>query len=253
MVRQAIPMLCVLKKNGKLRTVFDLCMQNENTEKDISPFPDQDTIWHDIACATYRSKLDMSEAYEQIRVHPEDVPKTAFATIFGMFVSLVMQQGNCNAPSTIQRLMTTVFCDYIACFVHVYLDNIFIYSSSIEEHKKHLELVFNKLHKAQLYLSQDKVNLYSQRMDCLGHIISDVGIHTCMDKMQNIRDWQQPATITTSKDSLDSFDIWHISQILLHTRRCYRHVSETGGHLYGPHSSTSVLSLSKHSLARLQY
>ena len=68
-------------------------------------------------------------------------------------------------------------------------NNILIYSLSIEEHKKHLELVFNKLHEAQLYLSQDKVNLYSQRMDCLGHIISDAGIHACMDKMQKIRDW----------------------------------------------------------------
>ena len=133
--------------------VFDLHMQNENTEKDISPFPDQDTIRHNIACATYRSKLDMSEAYEQICVCPEDVPKTAFAMIFSTFVSLVMQQGDCNALSTFQRLMTAVFCDYITGFVHVYLDNIFIYSSSIEEHEKHLELVFNKLREAQLYLS----------------------------------------------------------------------------------------------------
>ena len=48
---------------SKLCTVFDLHMQNENTEKDVSPFPDQDTIQHDVACAAYRSKLDMSEAY----------------------------------------------------------------------------------------------------------------------------------------------------------------------------------------------
>ena len=85
--RQAVPMLCMLKKSGKLRMVFDLCMQNDNTEKDISPFPDQDTIQHDIARAPYRSKLDMSEVYEQIRIRLEDVPKTAFSTIFGTFVS----------------------------------------------------------------------------------------------------------------------------------------------------------------------
>ena len=97
-------MLCVLKKNGKLRMVCNLCMQNENMEKDISPFLDQDTIQNDIACATYRSKLDMSEAYEQICICDEDIPKMAFATIFGTFMSLVIQQGDCNAPSTFQQL-----------------------------------------------------------------------------------------------------------------------------------------------------
>jgi len=137
-------MLCILKKNGKLRTVFDLCQQNDNTEKDISPFPDQDAIWHDVACAAYHSKLDMSEAYEQIHIQPEDIHKTAFATIFGTSVSQVMQQGDCNAPLTFQRLMTAVFREYIANFVHIYLDDIFIYSPAIEEHEEHLRIVFQQ-------------------------------------------------------------------------------------------------------------
>ena len=128
----------------------------------------------------------MSEAYEQICVRPEDIPKMAFVTIFGTFMSLVMQQGDCNVSSTFQRLMTVVFREYITRFVHVYLDNIFIFSSTIEEHEKHLAMVFNKLCEAQLYLSQDKVNRYSQRMDCLGHIVLDRGIHTDTNKMQKI-------------------------------------------------------------------
>src|SRR6266481_3493717 len=134
----------------------------------------------------------MSEVYEQICVRPEDVSKTAFATIYGTFVSLVMQQGDCNAPSTFQRLMTSVFCDFIARFIHVYLDNIFIFSSSVEEHEQHLSQVFDKLRETQLYLSWEKVNLYSERMDCLGHIIMDAGIHADANKMQKIWDWRQP-------------------------------------------------------------
>ena len=97
-----------------------------------------------------------------------------------------MQHGDCNAPSMFQQLMTAVFCNYIARFIHVYLDNIFIYSLFIEEHKAHLMIVFNRLHEAQLYLSQDKVGLYSTKMDCLGHLITDAGIHTNADKMQKI-------------------------------------------------------------------
>ena len=80
-------MLCIPKKNGTLRTIFDLRQQNENTLKDVTPFPDQDAIRHDIAQAMFRSKLDMTEAYEQMRIRPEDVGKTTFSTIFGTLQS----------------------------------------------------------------------------------------------------------------------------------------------------------------------
>ena len=106
--------------------------------KDVTPFPDQDPIRHDIAGAKFRSKLDMTEAYEQMCIRPEDVGKTTFSTIFSMFQSQVMQMGDCNAPSTFQRLMTTIFRDFLRRFVHVYLDDIFIYSQSIQEHIEHI-------------------------------------------------------------------------------------------------------------------
>jgi len=107
-------------------------------------------------------KINMSNAYEQIRVKPQDVWKMAFATIYGTFVSYTMQQGDCNAPATFQRLMTVIFRDFIGRFVHIYLDDIFVYSNSIEEHEKHLRLVFDKLRKAQLYLEESKLDLYSK-------------------------------------------------------------------------------------------
>ena len=89
--KQATAMLCIPKKNGTLRTVFDLQQQNKNTWKDITPFPDQDAICHDIAQAKFRYKLDMTEAYEQTCIRPEDVRKTTFSMIFGTFQSRVMQ------------------------------------------------------------------------------------------------------------------------------------------------------------------
>ena len=189
---RAAPMLCIPKKTGKLRTVIDLRERNDNTVHDITPMPDQDRIRNDVARAKFRSKLDMSDAYEQIRVIAKDIGKTAFATIFGTYLSLVMQQGDCNAPATFQRLMTHIFREYIGIFVHVYLDDIFIYSNSIEEHEQHLALVFEALRKAHMYLSKSKVDLYSKRMDCLGHIIDDAGIHAESDKMERIRKWRTP-------------------------------------------------------------
>ena len=99
---QAVPMCCIPKKNGKLCTVFNLREQNDNTVKDVTPFPDQDIICNDMARAAYCSKLDMSEAYEQIHIVPEHVYKMVFATVLGTFRSQVMWMGDCNAPSMFQ-------------------------------------------------------------------------------------------------------------------------------------------------------
>jgi hypothetical protein len=74
-------MLCIPKKNGTLHTIFNLREQNENMVKDVTPFPDQDIIRTDITRAAYRTKLNMSEAYEQIRVDLARVSKTAFVLI----------------------------------------------------------------------------------------------------------------------------------------------------------------------------
>ena len=88
--KQAMPMLCIPKKNSTLHTIFDLWQQNKNTWKDVIPFPDQDAIHHDIAWAKFRSKPDMTEAYEQTHIRPEDVCKMTFSTIFSTFQSQVM-------------------------------------------------------------------------------------------------------------------------------------------------------------------
>src|SRR5215470_14011201 len=194
---QAIPMICTFKitVEPKLRTVFDLRLQNENTVKNVTPFLDQDSIRNDMARAPYRLKIDLTEAYEQVRIVTKDVSKTAFATIFGTYESLVMQQGDCNAPSTFQRLMTHLFFKQIEKSVHVYLDDMFVFSCSIEEHEEHLAAVFNVFRQAKLFLNVSKFDLYSQSMDCLGHRIDDHGIHADEEKMQCIRDWRTPQSM----------------------------------------------------------
>jgi hypothetical protein len=191
-VDQAAPMLCVHKKTMALHTVVDGRQRNENTLKDVTPLPDQDLIRLDVARAKIRLKIDLSDAYEQVRIVPSDVPKTAFATIYGMFASNVMQQGDCNMPSTFQRSINTIFRDYIRIFMHTYLDDLFIYSDTIEEHQIHLEMVFAQLRKHEFYLRKDKCELYADSIDCLGHRIDDKGLHADADKMAKIREWNTP-------------------------------------------------------------
>ena len=191
-VPHASLLLCIPKKDGRLRTVVDCHKCNLNTVKDLTPFPDQDMIRNDVAQAPYRTKLDMSDAYEQVRVEPNSVKNTAFSTIVGTFLSHVVQQGDCNAPAMFQRLMTCLFHQYLGKSVYVYLDDIFIFSYSIEEHEEHLRTVFDILHEQKLYLSTKKVDLYSERMDCLGHLIDRRGLHADSDKMKSVRRWPTP-------------------------------------------------------------
>lgn len=189
---QAAPMLCIPKKDNSLRTVIDCRKRNENTVKDVTPFPDQEQIRMDVARAPIRSKIDLSDAYEQIRIEPEDVSKTAFATVYGTMLSNVLQQGDCNGPATFQRLMTHVFRPHIGIFVHVYLDDIFIFSDSVKEHERHLLIVFTTLRDNHLFLKAKKCDLYSIDMDCLGHRVDDLGLHADSDKMARVREWRTP-------------------------------------------------------------
>jgi hypothetical protein len=156
-------MLCLKKKDNHLQMVIDAWQRNENTIKDVTPLPDQEVIWEDMARGRIQSKIDLLDAYEQVRVHAEDIDKTAFAMITSTYVSHIMQQGDCNAPNTFQRLMTSIFRDVIACSVHVYLDNIFVFSNTPEEHERHLKEVFDRLRSNSLYLKWAKCDLYSKR------------------------------------------------------------------------------------------
>jgi len=91
--------------------------------------------------------------------------------------------------------MTTIFQDKIGIFVHVYLDDLFVFSTSIEDHKKDLEYVFKKLQEFHLFLEKEKCDLYLKHMDCLGHLINDQGLHADTDKMAHVHEWRTPRNL----------------------------------------------------------
>ena len=132
------PLMIVLKKDSSIRTIIDARQQNDNTLSDVTPMPDQEMIRNAFARAQFRTKIDLSDAYEQIRINPEHVVRTAFETPFGNMISLVMQQGDKNSPPTFQRLITIIFSDMIGIFVYCYQDDIFVFSMTWQEHKVHL-------------------------------------------------------------------------------------------------------------------
>ena len=92
MADQAAPLLCILKKDGMLHTALDEQQQNDNTVKDVTPLPDQEVICEVQACI--RSKIDLTDAYEQVRICTSYVSKTAFMTITGTYFSNIIQIGD---------------------------------------------------------------------------------------------------------------------------------------------------------------
>jgi hypothetical protein len=202
----AIPLLMIPKPsttNGQpsLRTVFDKREQNANTHKLASPLPDIEEILREVSRHKYRSLIDGKDAYEQIRVVPEHVTHTIFTTPDGTMVSLVMQQGDCNAGATYQMLMNHIFASYLGVFVYVYLDDIIIFSDTIEDHVKHVRIVFDILRKEKLYLGPSKMQFFAEELKILGHVIDDKGISMDPHKVDKVLNWKAP----TNKELLRSF------------------------------------------------
>jgi hypothetical protein len=141
------------------------------------PLPNQDLIREAVASHKYVLVINISDAYEQLHIVPEDVPKTLFSSLLGTFVSNILQQGDCNGPSSWQRLMTYVFCEWIGVEIWVYLDDIYVFTNTIEEHKNALEYVLKCLTDKQLYINPKKFRLYTIQFNCLGHYRDENGLH----------------------------------------------------------------------------
>ena len=110
-----MPLLSIPKagKELKLQTVINARERNANTVLDSMPLPNQDMIREAVAAHPFVTIIDISNAYEQLHIIPEDVPKTLFSSPLGTYVSNTLQQGDCGGPLSWQRFMTYVFWDRI--------------------------------------------------------------------------------------------------------------------------------------------
>lgn len=125
----------------------------------------------------------------------QDEHKTAFKTHNEHYEFCVIPFGLTSAPATFQGVMNSILHPWLRRFVLVFVDDILIYSSTLEEHIQHLRTVFQVLLKHQLKVKRSKYSFGQQRLAYLGHIISPNGVSTDEDKIQAVRDWLVPTSV----------------------------------------------------------
>jgi hypothetical protein len=162
----------VRKADGSLRLCIDYRGLNEVTRKYAYPLPRVDDTLDELKDANFCTHLDLAYGFWQVRVRDKDIHKTAFQTLDGLMEWVAMPFGLCNAPATFQRMMNDRFRDFLHKFVTVYLDDVCVYSRSLEKHLEHLRLVLQRFQEEGLKLRLKKCFFGLQEMEYLGYTSS---------------------------------------------------------------------------------
>jgi hypothetical protein len=170
------PAIFVKKKDQTLRMCVNYRPLNEVTIKNKYLLPWIDLLFDQLVGAKVFSKIDLRSGYHQIRVRPEDIPKTAFTTRYGLYEYLVMSFGLTNAPAHFTYLMNSMFMPELDKFVVVFIDDVLIYSKSKEEHATHLRVVLTRFWEHKLYAKFSKCEFWLDQVPFLGHILSAEGV-----------------------------------------------------------------------------
>ncbi|GJY01586.1 putative reverse transcriptase domain-containing protein [Tanacetum coccineum] len=186
--------LFVKKKDGSFRMCIDCSELNKLTVKNHYSLPRIDDLFDQLQGSQFFSKIDLRSGYHQLRVHEDDIPKTAFRTRYGHFKFTVMPFGLTNAPAVFMDLMNRVCRPYLDKFVIVFIDDILIYSKTREEHVEHLRLVLELLKKEKLYAKFSKCEFWLREVQFLRHVINGNGIHVDPSKIKAVKNWKAPRT-----------------------------------------------------------
>ena len=170
------PVILTSKPDGTMRVCVDYRALNDLTVKNRYPLPRIDDLLDSLAGASVFSALDLASGYWQIRLSEEDAAKTGFSTPFGHYEWKVLPMGLSNAPATFQAEMNRIFKNKgLGQYVAVYLDDILVYSRTLQEHLEHLRLVLQVLREHQYKCKPTKCQFGRTELKTLGTSLARVG------------------------------------------------------------------------------
>lgn len=186
------PVLFVKKPGGGLRLCIDYRALNELTIKNRYPIPRIHETLTLLGKAKYFTKLDVISAFNRIRIAKGDEHLTAFRTRFGLYEYLVMPFGLANAPSSFQNYINDTLRGYLDEFCTAYIDDILIFSETLEEHQVHVRKVLSRLLEAGLQIDIKKCEFHTKQVKFLGLILTTDGIKMDPAKLETIEKWPTP-------------------------------------------------------------
>ena len=183
----------VRKPDGSIRLVTDFRDLNRKTILDAYPLPRIDSALDCLQNARFFCSLDLAQGYFQVGIQEEDIHKTAFRVgSGGLYEYLRLPMGMSNSPATFMRLMDACFGDKQFEDLIVYLDDILLWGSSIENVFEKLEMVFQRLQKYGLKLKPEKCKFFAKQVKYLGHLISEDGMSPDPDKVSVLKNFPPP-------------------------------------------------------------
>ncbi|SPC67056.1 uncharacterized protein UHOD_11464 [Ustilago sp. UG-2017b] len=191
----ASPILFVKKKDGSLCLCVDYRGLNQITIRNRYPLPLIDELLDRLCEARFFTHIDLRGAYNLLRIAKGDEWKTAFHTRYGLFQYNVMPFGLTNAPASFQHLMNDTFKDMLDRSLIIYLDNLLIYSSTLEQHQGHVSAVLARLRQAGLYAKAEKCQFSTSQTEFLGFMVSDQGVSMDPSKTEVITNWPVPKSV----------------------------------------------------------
>ena len=188
----ASPVVVVKKKNGGLRLCVDYRKLNAVTVGDSFPLPSIEELLIKVRNSKFFSCLDLKSGYHQIALDSESREKTAFCINDKLYEFTRLPFGGKNAPSHFSRTMTSILSNLIGSCLLVYMDDLIILGSTLEEHIHNLMQTLETLRRYNIKINLSKCQFFKSNVEFLGHIVSPEGIRPVHSKVEAIKNYSRP-------------------------------------------------------------